>query len=314
MTCTGRPELAPRARSGGALAAGAAVSTGAADVGAWVHHQVCSVRRVGCPACAGDYNRSNHRVVASSLQLRTHRVVGEALLPFPRRQHMHAAGRVLAKPCPAGAVACDAATRYLMWMQPVTFRRFRLALLPVMLLLAWPVAQAQGLAAPVDPFDAASGRSQQTLGLDQAQNLQRQLSPVTGDMARAMAPSRSSGNGSNLPGGTTGLGLHRLHGRRGVGGTSAPWADQAQQLQRQLAGGASSLSMDGSISSLTSAVGTHSPWSTPPPSAGGRINNPYAGGGSVPGANSPYTSAGNAAGVTPYRQPYGLNSLGSVIK
>ncbi len=153
---------------------------------------------------------------------------------------------------------------------------------------------------------------QQAPWQNQAQSLQRRLSPMTGDMKLGAASSLSSGGGA-------GLGMSQnsnlgssLSGAQGAGGAT-PWANQAQQLQRHLAGGASG-GIGGSSLSLS---GTSAPSSIPLPSAGGGISNPYAEGVSVPslgstvpGASSPYTSTGNAAGLTPYRQPYGLKPLG----
>ena len=95
-----------------------------------------------------------------------------------------------------------------------------------------------------------------------------------------------------------------MHGL-GDGVARQPWMNQAQQLQRKLNGG-DGLSRGGDPggpSSLSSG-------------AGKAMANPYGGmpsapgvGGPVPGASSPYTSTGNAAGNSPYRDPYALNQL-----
>lgn len=84
--------------------------------------------------------------------------------------------------------------------------------------------------------------------------------------------------------------------------------NQAQQLQRKLNGGGG-LAGAGDLggSSLSSGAGA---------GAGAAMPDAYAGmpsapgvGGAVPGASSPYTSTGNAAGNTPYRNPYALDQL-----
>lgn len=201
-------------------------------------------------------------------------------------------------------------------MKQVSFRRFRLTFLPAALLLAIPVAQAQRPATASNPTGVYGSGAQQA-PQSQAQNLQRRLSPVTGDMKLGAASRLSSaGNGAGMQGGNPGLGSNPS-AAQGVGG-AAPWANQAQQLQRRLAGGASKGSIGSSDLSLSDTSGTDSLSPVPAPSAGGGIINPYAAGVSVPslgsavpGANSPYTSTGNAAGLKPYRQPYGLSPLGA---
>lgn len=203
-------------------------------------------------------------------------------------------------------------------MKQVNFRRLQLTFLPVALLLALPAAQAQGLATASGSAGGYGSGVQRAPWLNQAQNLQQRLSPMTGDMKKLGATSRLStlGNGVGVEGGNPGL-RPKLPGAHSAGG-AMPWANQAQQLQSRLAGGASNGSSDSSILSLSGTSSTDSLSSVPPPSAGGGIINPYAAGVSVsslgsavPGANSPYTSTGNAAGLKPYRQPYGLISVGA---
>lgn len=82
---------------------------------------------------------------------------------------------------------------------------------------------------------------------------------------------------------------------------------QAQQLEQYLKDGAAPSSLS------ASAETDETPAVLPPPSPGGGIVNPYAGGRavasvgeSIPGANSPFTSTGNANGARLHRNPYSL--------
>lgn len=203
----------------------------------------------------------------------------------------------------------------------------------MVLLLALLLAQALEPATAAGLTGAHRSGVQRAPWFNQAQNLQQQLSPVTGDMKKleSMSGLTTPGMGVGMEGSNPGLRPKRP-GAHGAGG--APWAHQAQQLQSRLAGGASNGTnqaqqlqlrlagggANGSIDSLGSSLSgtssTDSLASVPPPSAGGGISNPYAGGisvtslgSAVPGANSPYTSTGNAAGLQPYGQAlrYGLS-------